>query len=68
MNALEVKLFKMVAAGFMIVSMCGFCSCYIDGMHRKQIKNLQDHVAEIENEMNQMAQAIEKYMNEEDAE
>ena len=68
MNALEVKLFKMTAAGFMIVSMCGFCSCYIDGLHRKQINDLQDHVAEIEKEMNQMAQTIEKYINKEDAE
>lgn len=52
MNALEVKLFKMVAAGFMIVGMCGLSGCYIDGQHRKQIKNLQDRVAEIEKNMN----------------
>lgn len=68
MNALEVKLFKMVAAGFMIVSVCGLSSCYIDGLHQKQIKDLQNHVAEIEKGMDQMAQAIEKYMNKEDAE
>ena len=54
MNALEVKLFKMVAAGFIIISMCGLSGCYIDGQHRKQIKNLQDHVAEIEKGMDQM--------------
>ena len=61
MNALEVKLFKMVAAGFMIIGMCGLSSCYIDGQHKKQIKNLQDHVAEIE-------KGMEKCMNKEDAE
>ena len=68
MNALEVKLFKMVGAGFMIISVCGLSSCYIDGLYRKQIKNLQDRVAEIEKGMDQMAQAIEKYMNKENAE
>ena len=35
---------------------------------QKQINDLQDHVAEIEKEMNQMAQTIEKYINKEDAE
>lgn len=68
MNALEVKLFKMVAAGFMIFCVCGLSSCYIDDLHRKQIKDLQNHVAEIEKGMDQMVQAIEKYMNKEDAE
>lgn len=68
MNAMEVKLFKMVAVGFMIVGTCGLSSCYIDAQRKKQIKNLQDRVAEIENGMDQIAQAIEKNTNKEDAE
>ena len=55
MNALEVKLFRIVAAGLMIVGMCGLSSCYIDRQHYKQFKNLQDHVAEMEKRMDQMA-------------
>lgn len=68
MNALEVKAFKMIAALSVGFVMCGLSSCYIDELHRKQIKNLQNHVAEIEKGMDQMAQAIEKCMNKEDAE
>lgn len=52
MNAMEVKLFNIVFAGFIIVGMCGLSSCYIDKQHKKQIKNLQDRVAEIEKNMN----------------
>lgn len=58
MNALEVKAFKMIAALSVGFVMCGLSSCYIDELHRKQIKNLQNHVAEIEKGMDQMAQAM----------
>lgn len=68
MNA-EVKVIKMILAVLSVeFVMCGLSSCYIDELHRKQIKNLQNHVAEIEKGMDQMAQAIEKCMNKEDTE
>lgn len=50
-NMKETKLlFKLVSVGFLMLSACGLCDCYIQSLQAKQIKELQQRVEKLEKE------------------